>query len=162
MFSEDGEYVEWIQPVVFEGPVEGWLNSVGECTNFERPENGLNLQNNKIRFRMAPCRKRRARHSETNVKTGEIIVDEKFENSRKVDTAVAGATVYYGVSSKRMLATYIFSLWRIFFGPKKKTLSKSLRDTHDNGKENREGHDDTLLAFSLNFYTLRNPNDFLV
>lgn len=33
MFSKDGEYVDWNQPVVCDGPAEVWLNSVGKQTD---------------------------------------------------------------------------------------------------------------------------------
>lgn len=30
MFSEDGEYIEWNQPILCEGSAEFWLNSIGK------------------------------------------------------------------------------------------------------------------------------------
>jgi len=30
MFSKDGEYVDWNQSVICDGPAEIWLNSIGK------------------------------------------------------------------------------------------------------------------------------------
>lgn len=30
MFSNDGEYVEWNQPIICDGSVEIWLNYIGK------------------------------------------------------------------------------------------------------------------------------------
>lgn len=30
MFSTDGEYVDWNQPIICDGPAEIWLNSIGK------------------------------------------------------------------------------------------------------------------------------------
>lgn len=44
MFSKDGEYVDWNQPILCDGPAEIWLNSIGKLPKTTiKKENYLKL-----------------------------------------------------------------------------------------------------------------------